>query len=72
MHGKVLDSIGFVNEFDAEIGSIMAKELGRQQDGLELIASENFASPAVIAASMRTAFSGLSRNSTRCCMPSVK
>ena len=50
MHGKVLDSIGFVNNFDAEIGAIMAKELGRQQDGLELIASENFASPAVIAA----------------------
>ncbi len=50
MHGKVLDSICFVNSFDADIGAIMAKELGRQQDGLELIASENFASPAVIAA----------------------
>ena len=50
MYGKVLDSIGFVNQFDSEIGTIMAKELGRQQDGLELIASENFASPAVIAA----------------------
>ena len=29
---------------------MMGRELGRQQDGLELIASENFASPAVIAA----------------------
>ena len=50
MHGKVLDSIGFVSTFDSEIGAMMGKELHRQQDGLELIASENFASPAVIAA----------------------
>ncbi len=50
MHGKLLDSIGFVSEFDPEIGAMMGRELGRQCDGLELIASENFASPAVIAA----------------------
>ncbi len=50
MYGKPLDSIGFVSNFDPEIGAMMASELQRQQDGLELIASENFASPAVIAA----------------------
>ena len=50
MYGKTLDSIGFVNQFDSEIASMMSRELSRQQDGLELIASENFASPAVIAA----------------------
>ncbi len=50
MYGKPLDSIGFVSAFDPEIGAMMGRELGRQQDGLELIASENFASPAVIAA----------------------
>ena len=50
MHGKVIDSIGFVSAFDSEIGAMMSNELHRQQDGLELIASENFASPAVIAA----------------------
>ncbi len=50
MYGKPLDSIGFVESFDPEIGQMMASELQRQQDGLELIASENFASPAVIAA----------------------
>ena len=50
MHGKTLDSIGFVSQFDPEVASIMGRELTRQQDGLELIASENFASPAVIAA----------------------
>ena len=50
MYGKPLDSIGFVSDFDPEIGAMMGRELGRQQDGLELIASENFASPAVIAA----------------------
>ncbi len=50
MYGKLIDSIGFVSNFDPEIGAMMNRELGRQQDGLELIASENFASPAVIAA----------------------
>jgi len=50
MHKKVLDSIGFVANYDAELAQMMDRELIRQQDGLELIASENFASPAVIAA----------------------
>ena len=50
MYGKPLDSIGFVEKFDPEIASMMNRELGRQEYGLELIASENFASPAVIAA----------------------
>ena len=50
MYGKTLDSIGFVSQFDAEVASMMQNEFTRQQDGLELIASENFASPAVIAA----------------------
>ena len=50
MYGKPLDSIGFVSEFDPELGAMMGRELRRQQDGIELIASENFASPAVIAA----------------------
>ena len=50
MYGKPLDSIGFVSAFDPELAAMMGRELTRQQDGLELIASENFASPAVIAA----------------------
>ena len=50
MYGKPIDSIGFVSSFDPEVASMMNRELTRQQDGLELIASENFASPAVIAA----------------------
>lgn len=47
---KPIDSIGFVAQFDPEVAGMMHNELQRQQDGLELIASENFASPAVIAA----------------------
>ena len=50
MYGKPIDSIGFVSQFDPDVAAMMARELGRQQDGIELIASENFASPAVIAA----------------------
>ena len=45
-----MDSIGFVAQYDPELAEMMSRELARQQDGLELIASENFASPAVIAA----------------------
>lgn len=50
MYGKPIDSIGFVSSFDSELAAMMNRELIRQQDGLELIASENLASPAVIAA----------------------
>lgn len=47
---KMLDSIGFVTEFDKEVGEAMGKELARQRRNLELIASENIVSPAVMAA----------------------
>ena len=50
MYGKPIDSIGFVSHFDPEVAAMMDREFSRQKDGLELIASENFASPAVIAA----------------------
>ena len=50
MQGKLMDSIGAVAGYDPELAAMMNAELERQQDGLELIASENFASPAVIAA----------------------
>ena len=50
MYAKPIDSIGFIQNYDPEISALMNQELLRQQDGLELIASENFASPAVIAA----------------------
>ena len=50
MLSKPMDSIGFVSQFDSELAAMMDREFSRQKDGLELIASENFASPAVIAA----------------------
>ena len=50
MYSAPLDAIGYIHNFDPEISLLMQDELLRQQDGLELIASENFASPAVIAA----------------------
>lgn len=39
-----------VSSFDPEVYQLIEAELFRQREGLELIASENFASPAVIAA----------------------
>ena len=40
----------FVEQDDPEVWSAMAAEQTRQQDGLEMIASENFTSPAVMQA----------------------
>ncbi|MCC8023413.1 MAG: serine hydroxymethyltransferase [Clostridiales bacterium] len=50
MYANLLDSVGFVQGYDSEVGDAMAEELGRQQRNIELIASENFVSPAVMAA----------------------
>ena len=50
MHGNILDSIGFVEQFDSEVAAMMGRELRRQRDGIELIASENFVTPAVMEA----------------------
>lgn len=50
MYGKLLDTTEILSTADPELGAMLGRELERQQDGLELIASENFASPAVIAA----------------------
>ncbi len=50
MFSDYLDSISFVAKYDAEIGEAMNAELGRQRRNLELIASENIVSPAVMAA----------------------
>ena len=50
MYQNMMDTIGFVREVDPELGAAMADELGRQRRNLELIASENLVSPAVMAA----------------------
>ncbi len=50
MYKDLMDSIGFVKNYDEEIGGAMAQELQRQRQNLELIASENIVSPAVMAA----------------------
>ncbi len=50
MYGDIMDTIGFVSEYDPEVGEGMKKELLRQRRNLELIASENLVSPAVMAA----------------------
>ena len=47
---NVLDSLDFVSSYDAKVGEAMKKELARQQRNIELIASENIVSPAVMAA----------------------
>lgn len=50
MYENIMDTIGFVKNADPEVGSAMELELARQRRNLELIASENIVSPAVMAA----------------------
>ena len=50
MFADLMNTIGFVAEKDAEVGAAMEQELKRQRRNLELIASENIVSPAVMAA----------------------
>lgn len=50
MYENKMDTIGFVKAIDEEVGAAMEKELFRQRRNLELIASENIVSPAVMAA----------------------
>lgn len=50
MFQDMMDTIGFVAGYDAEVAAAMNAELQRQRDNIELIASENIVSPAVMAA----------------------
>ncbi len=50
MYENLMDTIGFVKAVDPAVGEAMDKELARQRRNLELIASENIVSPAVMAA----------------------
>ena len=50
MFRDLMDTIGFVSQYDAEVAAAMQSELSRQRRNLELIASENIVSPAVMAA----------------------
>lgn len=50
MFSDYLDTIAFVSKYDSEVGLAMSAELARQKRNLELIASENIVSPAVMAA----------------------
>ena len=46
----VRENIEFIRQFDPEVAEAISLEYGRQRRNIELIASENFVSPAVLAA----------------------
>ena len=50
MYQDMMDTIGFVAGSDPEVAAAMGRELTRQRQNIELIASENIVSPAVMAA----------------------
>ena len=50
MYKDMMDTIGFVSQADPVLGAAMNRELSRQRANIELIASENIVSPAVMAA----------------------
>ena len=50
MYNDMMDTIGLVEKADPELAAAMDRELARQRENIELIASENIVSPAVMAA----------------------
>ena len=50
MQVSISEVISALRGFDPEIGDVVYEELERQRDGLELIASENVVSEAVMYA----------------------
>ena len=50
MYQDFPSNIGFVGQYDSEVADAMNLELKRQRRNIELIASENIVSPAVLAA----------------------
>ena len=50
MNNDLVNTIGFLESYDKEVSEAMNEELKRQKRNLELIASENIVSPAVMAA----------------------
>ncbi len=50
MYTNYIDTIAAVTKVDPEVGQAMQKEFDRQERNIELIASENIVSPAVLAA----------------------
>lgn len=50
MYNDLVNTIGFLKDFDPEVSEAMNDELKRQRRNMELIASENIVSPAVMAA----------------------
>ena len=59
MYKDIIDTIGFVESYDPELGAAMQRELGRQRQNIELIASENIVSPAAASTSIRSSRSPL-------------
>lgn len=50
MYPDLIDTIGYLKNIDPDIAAPMERELMRQKRNIELIASENYVSPAVMAA----------------------
>ena len=49
MNNTIMENIGIVEQKDPKIARVLSLELKRQQNNLELIASENLVSPEVMA-----------------------
>ena len=49
MYKDMMDTIGMVNAADPELGAAMERELTRQRENIELIASENIVSSYAVS-----------------------
>ena len=58
-------SFDYVKDFDPEVAKAMEDELGRQRNNLELIASENLVSEAVMASNGKPPYKQIRRRISR-------
>ena len=59
----IKETMEFLSQYDPEVGATIEKEYHREQRNIELIASENFVSPAVLAAAGVIAYRQLAKRS---------
>ena len=69
---ELAPNIEYVSRFDEEIGALMGDELRRQRRNIELIASENIASAAVIACMGTVLTNKYLISEGRCCIRIIR
>ena len=67
----IKETMAYLSQYDPEVGATIENEYHREQRNIELIASENIASPSTPTSSPTPARARTSRPSRRCSSPAT-